>query len=63
MPRRIDSRAMPNQPAIRPSTTVFLALSVPAACLAISAMGTANTSLGVTPASGSASGATPVFAS
>ena len=43
---------MPNQPAMRPSTTVFLARSVPAVALAISAMGTAMTCSGVTPTRG-----------
>ncbi len=63
MPRRIDSDAMPNQPAMSPSTTVLLAFSVPAAFLAMSPMGTAKTSFGDTPTSGRASGATPVFSS
>ena len=43
---------MPNHPAMSPSTTEFFALSVPAARRAISPMGTANTSFGVTPTSG-----------
>ena len=63
IPRITPSRTMPNQPERSPRTTVFFALSVPVAWRAISPMGTGNTSAGFTPASGSASGATPVAAS
>lgn len=59
----MDDRARPNQPARSPSTTVTFARSVPVALRAISPMGTENTSRGTTPASGTASGATPVWRS
>ena len=59
-PARIASGAMPNQPASRPSTTVFFAFSVPAASRAIAPMGTASASAGTMPARGTRSGATPV---
>ena len=51
---------MPNQPARRPSTTVFFAFSVPADLRAISPIGTAKTAAGSMPSKGSASGAMPV---
>ena len=62
-PARTVSGARPNHPAISPSTTVFLALSVPAVSFAIASIPTATTSAGFTPATGIASGATFVFES
>ncbi len=59
MPARMASRGDPNQQASKPSTTVFFALSVPAVRLAMSKMGTASASAGVTPLTGIFSGATP----
>ena len=52
MPFITATAPMPNQPAMRPSTTVFLARSVPAVALAMAAMGTAITCSGVTPTRG-----------
>ena len=43
---------MPNQPASRPVITMFLALSVPACCAAISVIGTLKTTAGFTPCQG-----------
>ncbi len=59
-PASSASRPTPSQPASRPSTTVFLARSVPAFFFAISAIGTAIASQGVTPDSGTFPGAMPV---
>ena len=63
MPDSSWSRPTPSQPASSPSTTVFLARSVPACFFAISAIGTAIDSHGVTPGSGMRSGGMPVAAS
>ncbi len=52
MPFITATAPMPNQPAMSPSTTVFLARSVPAVALAMAAMGTATTCSGVTPTRG-----------
>ena len=61
--RSMLSRASPNQPASRPSTTLFLAWSVPAAFIAMASIGTATTTAGVTPPRGILAGSTPVLAS
>ena len=49
--------------ASSPAITMFLALSVPACCAAISVIGTLKTTAGFTPCNGSLSGATPVLLS
>ena len=59
MPLSSACCATPNQPASSPSTTVALALSVPEAARAISAMGTARASIGRTPFQGQPVGRHP----
>jgi len=63
MPFITATAPMPNQPAMSPSTTVFLARSVPAVSLAIWVMGTGITCRGTTPTRGMRSGGIRVAAS